>query len=368
MPPIDASVSSASDTFVALLLCFALLLRAGAAMRRRHWQRQAYRVVRRSSRLAAIGIAVAVVAALGGHLGLPLAGLAQTTPAGNDVNITDSGFQPATVTLNGSGTVHWTNTSSQAQTVTADDGLFDSGALAPGAGFSIAVASAGTHAYGSTTTPALRGSITVSGSSGGGLGGAPNDLANDHLPQMPFPAATDADVSMHPDLGIMASRTRILVSFNANATVAEANAALAAAGVNVLGGIPGLGLVLVGAPDTVDFSGIAGAQKALRASGAIDIAVGDTAVERKIVPPQAESGVSDGPQPAWSWDVDPAGSPPLGSGGNWGLEASRFPQSWNLLQAIRAKNATVTTGVVDAGFQAHADLEFTYPSLCRAKG
>ncbi|HEV7664238.1 MAG TPA: S8 family serine peptidase, partial [Chloroflexota bacterium] len=65
---------------------------------------------------------------------------------------------------------------------------------------------------------------------------------------------------------------------------------------------------------------------------------------------------------------DPAGSPPLGSGGNWGLEASRFPQSWNLLQAIRAKNATVTTGVVDAGFQAHADLEFTYPSLCRAKG
>ena len=36
---------------------------------------------------------------------------------------------------------------------------------------------------------------------------------------------------------------------------------------------------------------------------------------------------------AWN-DVRNAAGEPVGTGGNWGLEASRFPQAWNLLDSI----------------------------------
>ena len=38
---------------------------------------------------------------------------------------------------------------------------------------------------------------------------------------------------------------------------------------------------------------------------------------------------------SYSWDdVRNAAKEPIGTGGNWGLEASRFPQAWNLLDSI----------------------------------
>jgi plastocyanin len=81
--------------------------------------------------------------------------LAQTAPSSSQaVTITDTGFQPASVTLNPGDGIHWTNASSQTQTVTADDGLFDSGPIPIGGGFSLAIAIPGTHAYGSTSSPA----------------------------------------------------------------------------------------------------------------------------------------------------------------------------------------------------------------------
>src|SRR5437867_2611172 len=77
-----------------------------------------------------------------------------------------------------------------------------------------------------------------------GLGGAPSDLANDHIPDLAFPPADSSDMSPHPELAVTASRTRLILGFTPTATVAQANAALSAAGVSVVGGLPALGLLL----------------------------------------------------------------------------------------------------------------------------
>src|SRR5207248_2275264 len=95
-------------------------------------------------------ILVVLIAALFGPAGASPASLAQSVSsasASNEVRITDSGFDPSSVTIGAGGSVHWTNASSAAQSVTSDDGLFDSGSIPPGGGFSIAAAASGTHAY-----------------------------------------------------------------------------------------------------------------------------------------------------------------------------------------------------------------------------
>jgi len=65
--------------------------------------------------------------------------------------------------------------------VTATDGLFDSGPIAPGGGFSITIAVPGSQAYASANNPALTGALDVSVT---GLLGAPTDLADSHIPQL----------------------------------------------------------------------------------------------------------------------------------------------------------------------------------------
>ena len=60
---------------------------------------------------------------------------------------------------------------------------------------------------------------------------------------------------------------------------------------------------------------------------------------------------------------------PSGDGGNWNLEASRFPQAWNLLGAIKRRNARVDTVIIDNGFAEHDDLPgLDIPQLCKPSG
>jgi hypothetical protein len=49
-----------------------------------------------------------------------------------------------------------------------------------------------------------------------------------------------------------------------------------------------------------------------------------------------------------------------GTGGNWGFKTSRFPQAWNLAEAIRRTNSRVDVVVLDSGFVARPDV---LPSL-----
>jgi plastocyanin len=63
------------------------------------------------------------------------------------VTIKDFAFAPGSITVPAGSTVTWTNQDSASHTVTADDGSFDSKALATGATFSQAFPKAGTYTY-----------------------------------------------------------------------------------------------------------------------------------------------------------------------------------------------------------------------------
>lgn len=67
------------------------------------------------------------------------------------VEITDQGFAPAALEIGVGVTVEWRHVGELDHTVTADDGSFDSGPLAPEASFSVTFERAGTVMYRSTT-------------------------------------------------------------------------------------------------------------------------------------------------------------------------------------------------------------------------
>ncbi|MCL4534081.1 MAG: PKD domain-containing protein, partial [Bacteroidetes bacterium] len=286
------------------------------------------------------------------------------------VSITASGFQPPLVTIQVGQSVSWTNDSGSAQSVTADSGLFDSGNMPLGAGFSIALAIPGDHHYKSTTNPSLTGVVRVAPL---GLEGPGSDLANNHIPNLAFAPVDSNDLSPYPPFALTASRTRLLLRFTSTATVAQANAALTAAGVVIIGGQPKTGILLVAAPDSADFTALEAARASLRANPAVSSAAMDLEETLAALPRPAEAmlalgGPIGGDPFQWTWEstTTTAGAP-TGAGGNWGLEASRFPQAWNLLETIVRKNNSVETGIIDGGFeQSHPDLQgrLTVDPLC----
>ncbi len=174
------------------------------------------------------------------------------------------------------------------------------------------------------------------------------------------------DLDGRPE-GFAASRSRILVMFAPATTVAQANDAIAEAGADVVGTIPGLDSVLLQiAPEPApgDFAPLDAALAGLRANPAVVAATMDKAVTPAVVPPPTSEATS---VDNYSFDDPrvPDGGSPSGTGGNWGLESSRFPSAWNLLDPIRLQNAPVDTVVYDLGFETnHPDLKIDVPQLC----
>ncbi len=74
-------------------------------------------------------------------------GSGPTAPAGTSVRMAGSRFEPATLTIAPGSTVRWFNDDSLPHTVTATDGSWDSGNLAPGGQFERRFDSPGTYAY-----------------------------------------------------------------------------------------------------------------------------------------------------------------------------------------------------------------------------
>ena len=246
------------------------------------------------------------------------------TPPDVQIIIGDLGFEPSMVTVFSGQGIHWTNESSDVHTVTADSGLFDSGNLATNCGFSIALAIPGVHTYRSSSDPSFEGKTHVVLE---GLSGPANALANDNIPEITFPIQLAEDMSTHPDFGFVASRTRILLGSMDATTVAEANAAIQAANVVVIGGLPDVDILLVAAPDTTDFSGLKFAIDSLLADPAVEFAAMSPELQLSELPRPADA--ITGPPPFnWTWEVTtgPNGEP-LGTTGNWTLEASRLPQA-----------------------------------------
>jgi plastocyanin len=86
---------------------------------------------------------------------------AVSAATGSAVSIANFSFQPATITVAVGTTVTWTNNDSTGHTVTADDGSFKSGTLAPGATFSQTFAAAGTFAYHCSIHSSMKAAVIV---------------------------------------------------------------------------------------------------------------------------------------------------------------------------------------------------------------
>jgi plastocyanin len=88
-----------------------------------------------------------------------------TSPAipvsGDQVNIENFAFVPATLTVHAGSTVTWTNHDEEPHTVAASDGSFHSPGMGTGATFSHAFAAAGTFDYVCSIHPMMHGTVVV---------------------------------------------------------------------------------------------------------------------------------------------------------------------------------------------------------------
>lgn len=84
------------------------------------------------------------------------------------VNIHDHAFDPGQLDVSAGTTVTWTNGDTVPHTVTADDGLFDSGTLNPGESYSVWFDGTGTVTYHCKIHPDMKGSVVVGGDGGAG--------------------------------------------------------------------------------------------------------------------------------------------------------------------------------------------------------
>jgi plastocyanin len=103
---------------------------------------------------------------------------AQSTAA---VNIANHAYDPAQLNVAKGTTVTWTNTDTEPHTVTADNGLFDSGVLQPGQSYSTWLGGSGMVAYHCKIHPDMTGSIVV-GEASGSEGGTPTEDTGSNPP------------------------------------------------------------------------------------------------------------------------------------------------------------------------------------------
>ena len=306
--------------------------------------------------IIATGLAVAPA-------GKAVAAPARPVPPPVKVAITASGYTPSSVTLAVGQTVEFANDTTTTETVTADDGTFDSGPIPAGGGYSMALGGTGAFTFHSNDDATLNGLVTVADLE---LPGAPTDNAVHDLPKILIPPVTDLDTT--PD-GVSASRSRIVVMLQPNATVAATDAAFANANVEVAGTIPDIGALLVQLvtePQPGDFGPVNTALASLRSDPSILAATMDKQDTTSIVPaPSADATVPFN----WDWvdrrqlNDDPTA---LQAGGNWGLKAARFPEAWNMLDKVRLEHASVQTVDQDGGFDSkHPDLQIATPQLCQ---
>jgi plastocyanin len=77
------------------------------------------------------------------------------------VMIRDFEFDPTSITVAVGSTVSWTNDGLSVHTVTADDGSFDSKAIAPGTTFEMTFDTPGTYAYHCVPHPSMTATVIV---------------------------------------------------------------------------------------------------------------------------------------------------------------------------------------------------------------
>ena len=79
----------------------------------------------------------------------------------NSVQIVNSSFSPASLTVKVGDTVTWTNQDSMGHSATADDNSFDTGVLDQGKSGTVTFSKAGTYTYHCKIHSSMHGTITV---------------------------------------------------------------------------------------------------------------------------------------------------------------------------------------------------------------
>src|SRR5262245_1361063 len=118
-----------------------------------------------------------------------------TAIAVQQITIGSAGFAPRVLTTDGQQDLSWTNDTPFPQAVVSTEGLFGSGPIPSGGGYSMKLQVPGTHPYQSSFGQNHQGTIVVGLH---GLSGPPGDPAADHIPNVPFPPVADGDVQIHP--------------------------------------------------------------------------------------------------------------------------------------------------------------------------
>ena len=196
-----------------------------------------------------------------------------------------------------------------------------------------------------------RGALEPPPSGASQLPGPPGAAATEAIPDLDFEFSPD-DYLPHPDLGgLMVTFDTLLLSFKLDTTVANANALLADIDGQIVGGVPGgagqaEGALVLRVP-TGTHAEMDALIARLGADARVSIAVQDSLLEADEVPSPTPDAIPGG----WTWEVAP-------TGGNWGLEAIRAPQLWNLNRAVVKTGRTAITGVLDGGFASHPDLAY----------
>jgi plastocyanin len=108
-----------------------------------------------SQRFLALALVGAIVSLM------PLAAPPPARAAEHTVQIADSAFSPATLTIGVGDTVTWRNADDRPHTVTSNDGAFDSGNLDEDLGFSFTFTEPGTYTYRCDYHPDMQATIVV---------------------------------------------------------------------------------------------------------------------------------------------------------------------------------------------------------------
>lgn len=196
----------------------------------------------------------------------------------------------------------------------------------------------------STGTPATDSASTATA--------APDVIGTPVLPTLtraPLLTPKPADMGLNPALGIVTSRTMVLLALHPTCTTADWQQALTTSGATVAAALPEAAIVQLQLPAATDFATATAKIDALRALPGIAAVTEDALLTGTIVPPA--NATPPGAPKSWDWTW---ATP---SDANWGLENIGAPWAWNLNAAIdRAGLPTPVVGVIDSSFPAHPDL------------
>jgi uncharacterized repeat protein (TIGR01451 family) len=275
-----------------------------------------------------------------------------------------AGFTPSATSAARGQTIWIDNTSTTTRTVTIGGPTLSSGPIPPGGRFVTALPIGGVFTITDDAAVPNEATLTI------GLPLLPGSPTQNAIAQIPNQVPPPAPLDQHPDLTLYLSRNRILIAPTAIASVGQVNEALTANGLVIVGGIQA-GAMLVtepaGASGTTDVTALQAILDDLRSrpgirSAAYEFALASTAALPRPVNPDPTVGLGVTPGSEYrNWEVvvDSNGGA-TGIGSNYGLEASRFPQAWNLLDETRRRSPSgpsTDTVVIDEGFDlSHPDL------------